>query len=454
MKKVVDLRNDRIFKLVLHFALPMMLAQFINVLYCIIDRIFIGNIPVIGDVALAGVGVCAPITTLITSFSSLIGLGAAPLFSIALGQNNQEKAKKILANSFLMLIVTSIIIMILALLIKKPMLINFGASETSFVYADQYLTIYCFGVVFSIISLGLNQFITAQGFSKVAMSSVIAGALTNIVLDALFINVFNMAVVGAALATIIAQFISFLITILFLISKKALIKISFGNYDFKNMLLILKMGLSPFIITATDSVIFIILNNSLKRYGGMYVDNWMSVSTIAQSFFQLVSMPLLGISSGTQPLISYNYGAEDYDRVKKSCKIIVLCAFAFTTIAFIISFFISGPFSNIFTSNEWIIENSKRSITYFMLGSIFMAFQYCFVDGLTALAQPQYSIFLSLFRKIGMMILFVVLPIFLDISFVFLGESIMDICGGIMSTIIFLVILPKILRKKNPSTSN
>lgn len=449
MKKENDLGKDSVIKLVLRLAIPAMLAQFINVLYGIVDRIYIGNLPEIGDYALSGTGVCAPIATLITSFAFLIGTGGAPYFSMSLGEKKSDDAKKILSNSFLMLFILSTIITIIVLIFKKPLLMTFGASEISYIYAKEYLTYYALGSIFAIMSLGLNQFIVAQGFSKVGMKTIVIGAILNIILDPIFIFGFNLGVKGAAIATVFSQSASFFYVILFLFSKKPEIKISFGNYDFSVIKKIIKLGLSPFIIIATDSLIIIALNSILQYHGGDEGDYWITIATIVQSFMQLITMPLLGITGGTQPILSYNYGSKDFDRVKKAQKVILTLCLIFTSIMFVLSFLISPIFVQIFTNNAEIIKLSRWGIGVYMIGVIPLSFQYSFVDSLTALGQPKFAIFLSLFRKIGLIFTFtLILPYLFDVSTSFYAEPISDILSAITSTAVFLIVFPKILEKR------
>lgn len=448
--KSFDLGKDSSFGLVLRLAIPAMLGQLVNVLYGIVDRIFIGQIDNIGSLALAGVGVCAPVTTLLTSFSYLIGVGGAPLLSMSLGANDKDKAKKILNNSFLAMLVLSVLVTIITLILLNPLLSLFGATEANFIYAKEYLFIYLIGAPFAIMALGLNQFINCQGFTSVGMKSMIIGAVLNIILDPIFIFVFKMNVSGAAVATVISQFVSFLYTLGFLLSKKTNVKIGFGSYSFKLILKITLMGLSPFIILATDSIVNICLNGAIKRYSDD-PDLYLVVATITTSFFQLVTMPLLGISGGTQAALSYNYGAANLERVKECEKKIVMLALIFTTSFFILSFFISKPFCYLFTDDINTINIVRKTTTIFMIGIIPLSFQYCFVDGLTALALPRAAALGSLFRK-GLIILSTfIYPIFMGVEGCFYAESISDIIASIFSSVLFLIIFPKVLKRKETS---
>ena len=325
MKKTTDLGKDKVPLLVLKLAVPSMIAQFVNVLYSTVDRMFIGNIPRIGDEALAGVGVCGPIVTLLTSFGTLIGLGGSILMAMRMGAGRKRQAENILAHSFVLLVLFSALLTFFFLLIKGHLLNWFGASDTTFPYADSYMTIYTAGTFFALMAVGLNYFITCQGFPGIGMLTVIIGALTNILLDPVFIFGFHMNVAGAAIATVIAQFVSCAFAFRFLTGKKIPVKITLlRKKNFSPMIVqrILVLGVSPFLILATDSVILIVLNTVLQTYGGPEEgDLLITCATIVQSYMMLITGPMLGISSGTQAILSYNYGAKNIDRVKSAEKI-------------------------------------------------------------------------------------------------------------------------------------
>ena len=314
--KALDLGSSRVLPTVLKLVIPAMIAQFINVLYSIVDRMYVGNIAGIGDTALAAVGVCAPITTLISSFAFLIGTGGAPLFAMALGEGKEETSKKILTNALYSLAAIALIVTAIVFAFEKPLLMTFGASGSTYAYARQYLLIYAAGALFSITATGLNQYITAQGYSGMGMLTTVIGAAANIALDPLFIFVFRMNVAGAALATVLSQFLSFLFVAVFLLLKSTKIRLSLGRASLRLIGKIVKLGISPFIIMATDSVIIIVSNAVLQSRGGADGDLWITVSTVVQAFFQLITMPMMGISTGSQPVISYNYGAKNTALIK------------------------------------------------------------------------------------------------------------------------------------------
>ena len=324
-----DLGKDDIKLLVRRLAIPSMLAQFVNVLYSIVDRMYIGNIPQVGEVALAGAGVCGPIVTLISSFAFLVGIGGAPLMAIRMGEDNREGAQKILANCFVMLLALSAALTGLAIAFREPMLMFFGASEQTFPYANSYLTYYVMGTVFAILTAGLNQFITCQGFANEAMLTTIIGAVMNIILDPIFIFALDMGVTGAAIATVLSQACSCLFVLWFLFSDRVHVRISFRGYSGKIMLRVLTFGFCPFIIIAGDSVLIIALNTVLQNYGGAQGDMLIACATIVQSYMQIVTLPLGGITSGTQPILSFNYGAKNTDRIRKGEKEIAKMALLF-----------------------------------------------------------------------------------------------------------------------------
>lgn len=445
--KALDLGSPRVLPTVLKLVIPAMIAQFINVLYSIVDRMYVGNIAGIGDTALAAVGVCAPITTLISSFAFLIGTGGAPLFAMALGEGKEETSKKILTNASLAAI--ALIVTAIVFAFEKPLLMTFGASGSTYAYARQYLLIYAAGALFSITATGLNQYITAQGYSGMGMLTTVIGAAANIALDPLFIFVFRMNVAGAALATVLSQFLSFLFVAVFLLLKSTKIRLSLGRASLRLIGKIVKLGISPFIIMATDSVIIIVSNAVLQSRGGADGDLWITVSTVVQAFFQLITMPMMGISTGSQPVISYNYGAKNTALIKKAEKYITALCLGFTVFMTLVSLFAAGPFVSLFTSNAEIASRSVWGIRIFMIGVIPLSFQYAFVDGLTALGQPQYAIVLSLTRKLVVYLgCILVLPVFWGAQAVFYAEPAADICAAILSSAVFLIVFPKILKKR------
>ncbi|HIV37411.1 MAG TPA: MATE family efflux transporter [Candidatus Blautia stercorigallinarum] len=452
MKKTTDLGKDKVPLLVLKLAVPSMIAQFVNVLYSTVDRMFIGNIPRIGDEALAGVGVCGPIVTLLTSFGTLIGLGGSILMAMRMGAGRKKQAENILAHSFVLLVLFSALLTFFFLLIKGHLLNWFGASDTTFPYADSYMTIYTAGTFFALMAVGLNYFITCQGFPGIGMLTVIIGALTNILLDPVFIFGFHMNVAGAAIATVIAQFVSCAFAFRFLTGKKIPVKITLlRKKNFSPMIVqrILELGISPFLILATDSVILIVLNTVLQTYGGPEEgDLLITCATIVQSYMMLITGPMLGISSGTQAILSYNYGAKNIDRVKSAEKYILLLCLCFTTLMFLVSRTVPEYFIRIFTRDPGQTDLCIWGIHVFTLMIIPLSFQYVFVDGFTALGRSRTALFLSVFRKGDYILFTIVLPIFWGARSAFYAQPLADGISAVMSSVAFLLIFRKHLEKR------
>jgi putative MATE family efflux protein len=454
MKKENDLGRDPVGRLVLRLAIPTMIAQFVNILYSIIDRMYIGNIPKIGDLALAGVGICGPIVTLLSSFGTLVGLGGSILMAMRQGEGNVKRARQLMSNSFFMLIGFSAVLTISFLLLKEKLLMWFGASEVTFEYANTYMTIYTVGTFFALMSIGLNYFITCQGFATIGMATVLTGAITNIILDPVFIFIFDMGVAGAAVATVIAQMASCMFAIVFLSRKKVPIGICFGNYSGKTMLKIIAVGFSPFMILATDSVIILVTNAVLQKYGGAgQGDLLISGATIVQSYMMLITGPLLGISGGTQAILSYNFGARQIQRVKKAEWHILKMGIIFTAAMFLLTQIAAPYFVMIFTRQGELTQLAIWGIRVYTIGAIPLSFQYVLVDGLTALGRTKTALCLSLFRKIGYVILTFVFPAIMTAKAAFYAEPVMDVLSALMSTVIYLLVIGKHLQKRENATT-
>ena len=454
MKKENDLGRDPVGRLVLRLAIPTMIAQFVNILYSIIDRMYIGNIPKIGDLALAGVGICGPIVTLLSSFGTLVGLGGSILMAMRQGEGNVKRARQLMSNSFFMLIGFSTVLTISFLLLKEKLLMWFGASEVTFEYANTYMTIYTVGTFFALMSIGLNYFITCQGFATIGMATVLTGAITNIILDPVFIFIFDMGVAGAAVATVIAQMASCMFAIVFLSRKKVPIGICFGNYSGKTMLKIIAIGFSPFMILATDSVIILVTNAVLQKYGGAEQgDLLISGATIVQSYMMLITGPLLGISGGTQAILSYNFGARQIQRVKKAEWHILKMGIIFTAAMFLLTQIAAPCFVMIFTRQGELTQLAIWGIRVYTIGAIPLSFQYVLVDGLTALGRTKTALCLSLFRKIGYVILTLVFPAIMTAKAAFYAEPVMDALSSLMSTVIYLLVIGKHLQKRENTTT-
>ncbi len=447
-----DLGKDSVKRLVLRLALPSMLAQFVSVLYSIVDRMYIGHMKGIGEVALAGVGVTGPIVNLIASFAFWIGIGGAPLLSIKMGEKDEEGAKRILSNCFLGIVTAGLVLTIVALLLKDKMIMWFGASEETFVYAEAYMRIYVLGTVFAFIAAGMNQFIICQGFAKIGMYSVIIGAVSNIILDPIFIFVFDLGVRGAAIATVLSQALSALYILYVLFGNRVSIKITFGGYSFHVFRQVLTLGVAPFLILASDNVLIIILNMVLQKYGGLEQgDMLVTCATIVQSFMLIITMPLGGITGGTQAILGYNYGAKQIDRIKLAQRYIALIAVAFTCIMMLIANTIPDVFVKMFTTNEEYMRYCRWAIRVYTLGVIPLALQYAIVDGFTGMGIVKMSLPLSLFRKFLFFICVLVFPALFGVDAAFYTEPVVDIAAGVISTCIYLLFINKILEKRKTS---
>ncbi len=447
MKKTNDFGRDSVPLLVLKTSVPFMLAQLVNVLYSIVDRIYVGNIPVIGADSLAGAGVCAPIITLLSSFGTLIGIGGSVLFSVRLGAGDEKNAKRILANSFSLLLILSAVLTIVFLLTKDHLLSWFGASEVTFPYANTYLTIYTLGTFFALLSMGMNYFITAQGFPGLGMLTTLIGAVINIVLDPVFIFLFHMNIAGAAVATVIAQMGSCVFVLCTLRRKKMRIPLSIVRPEPEITKRIFALGFSPFLILATDSVIIIAMNAVLQYYGGKeYGDTLITAATIVQSYMLLITSPMLGITGGSQPLISYNYGANQPARIRKTVFWVLLLCICFTSIMFLVSRLVPEVFVRIFTNDAEYRELAVWGIRVFTMMIIPLSFQYVFVDSLTALGMTGKSLSLSLFRKTLYFASTCVLPMLFTANAAFYAEPIADGVSSVLSTVVFFFVYRKYLK--------
>lgn len=436
-------------KLLFRLALPSITAQIINVLYNMVDRMFIGHIETIGSMALTGVGITFPIITLISAFSGLIGMGGAPLAAIEMGKQNQKKAEKILGNCFTSLIITSIFLTAFILYFQQTLLLFFGASENTISYAFDYLTIYVCGTIFVQISLGLNTFITSQGFAKTSMMTVLIGAVFNIILDPILIFGFQMGVKGAALATIISQCISAIWVLCFLVGPHTKLRIKKENLKIEQNLLcsILALGVSPFIMQSTESLLTICFNTSLQKYGG---DLAVGAMTILTSIMQFSMLPILGLTQGAQAIISFNYGAKQKQRVKKTVSILLCCCFCYSFTLWLIIMVFPQALIHIFTNSPELITFSCWALRIFMAVSCLMGIQIGCQQSFLALGQAKVSMFLALLRKIILLIpLIYILPLFFEnkVFSIFLAEPIADSISITTTSILFYIQFKKILSK-------
>lgn len=441
-----DLGKDGIRKLVWAIAVPSMIAQFVSVLYSIVDRMYIGHLPDIGINALAGVGICGPVVTMIGAFASLIGVGGAPLASIAMGEGNNRKAGKIIGNAFDLMIIIAISVVILVYPFAEKMLYLFGASSTTIPYALSYFKIYLLGTPFLLLATGMNNFINCQGFARTSMVSVLIGAVTNIILDPILMFGFHLGVEGAAIASVISQLFSCLFVLSVLLSKYLPVRLQFTAMDMKTCLEILKIGFTQFIIIAFDNVMIISMNAVLQKYGGKEMgDVLVTVNTIVQSFMLVVTMPLGGISSGTQCILSYNYGAYHMDRIKQGIRYIAKVCIGYCVLMFVVAWVFGKYFIYLFNKDAQLVILAKQALKIVTLFIIPLGLQYELVDGMTALGQVRISLPLSFFRKAVYFIALFVIPMLFSVQYTFAAEAVSDLIAPIVSYLAVKRNLPFVL---------
>jgi len=433
--------------LVLRMALPSVAAQLVNLLYGIVDKIYIGHIEGIGGEALAGVGITTSVILLISAFSSLVGGGGSPLAAIQLGRGNREEAARILNNGFVMLLFFAAICTTVPYFIMESMLNFAGADTNTLPYAKEYLSVYLIGTVFVMISGGLNMFISCQGRPGIAMLSVIIGSVLNTALDPLFIFTFGMGVKGAAIATIISQAISAAWVLSFLFSKKAELRL-----DFKLMRPRLKviggitaLGISPFVMASTESLVGFTLNGQLKTYGDtMHI----AALSVMQSAMQIVSIPLAGFGQGVIPVLSYNYGHGNNDRVKECFKIAITVMFSVNLVGILFMIICPGVIGRMFTDDVGVVSMVKEYMPIFLLGMTIFGLQRTCQNTFVALGQAKVSLFIALLRKVLLLVpLAYLLPLWMGVTGVYAAEAIADATAATLCTVIFVLTFPKILKK-------
>ena len=434
-------------KLFFTMAIPSVLAQLINVLYNIVDRIYIGHIKDIGSLALTGVGVTFPIIMVVSAFSAFAGQGGAPLASILLGAKDQEKAEKVLGSSTALLLVFSISLTLIFQILKTPLLYAFGASDNVIGFAQDYIGLYLWGTIFVMLSLGLNTFISGQGNAKTAMFSVLIGAVTNIILDPIFIFVMNMGVKGAALATVISQAFSAIWVVNFLISKKSSLKIKRENLklDMKFVKKIGSLGCSPFIMQSTESLVLLTLNSGLQKYGG---DLYVGSMSILISVLQLIFVPVSGIAQGIQPIISYNFGAGNRERVVKTFKTLLIVCLMATMFMGGIAVLFPNFYVKMFTESEELMKLTSRMMPIFTLGMCIFGIQQSIQVTFLAMGQAKFSIFIALLRKVILLVpLAIILPRFLGVKGIYYAEPMADITSVVVASITFALNFKSILKQ-------
>ena len=441
MEKQNDFTKGSISGNIMRLAFPMMAAQLINVLYSVVDRVYIGHLPDASTLALTGLGLTFPIIMIITAFANLFGMGGAPLCSIARGKGDDQRAERIMGNSFAMLLISGVLLMIVCLIFKRPILYAFGASDQTFPYANDYVEIYLCGSLFVMIGLGMNSFINSQGFAKIGMMTVALGAVVNILLDPVFIFVFGLGVRGAALATVLSQLLSSLWVLRFLTGKKAIYRLSLKSMrlDFSLIGEISGLGLSGFIMSVTNSAVQIVCNASLQFYGG---DIYVGVMTVLNSIREVLTMPVQGITNGAQPVLGFNYGAGAYGRVRKGIQFTAIIGVAYTFIAWLILMLTPQAFIHIFNSEPELIRLGVPALYIYFFGFFMMALQFSGQTVFIALGKSKQAIFFSLLRKA---IIVIPLTLFLPTVFnlcvngVFLAEPISNFVGGAACFITMMV---------------
>ena len=446
--KEKKMATEAIGKLMISMAVPSIIAQIINILYSIVDRIYIGHIKGVGMEALTGVGVTFPIITLISAFSAFVGAGGAPLAAIWLGKGDRKRAEKILGNGVTLLVFFTVILMAFFYAFQKPLLYLFGASDATIGYAVSYISIYLAGTIFVELALGLNAFIISQGQSRTAMMAVLIGAASNIILDPIFIFALGMGVKGAAYATVISQALSALWTVGFLISRKSSLTIKWQAMkpDFPVIGSVMALGISPFIMRATESLISIVLNNGLQKYGG---DIYVGSLTIMQSVMQMYSAPLGGFTQGVQPIISYNFGAGNFDRVKKLYRSMITVCFLFAAMATVLVMIFPGFFAGMFTNDAQLIALVEKMMPIFMCGMLIFGLQQGIQPTFLALGQAKLSLFIAIFRKVILLVpLALVLPLKFGVMGIYYAEPVSDVLSAVTATVLFLLNIKKIVSKE------
>jgi putative MATE family efflux protein len=446
-----DFSKGSIVKTILNLAFPMTLAQLINVLYNIVDRIYIGRMPDNAMLAMTGLGLTLPIITIVIAFANLFGMGGAPLCSIARGRGDDEEAERIMGNSFALLLISGVLLTILGLLFKKPMLYLFGASDATFPFANDYISIYLLGTIFVMISLGMNSYINSQGFGKIGMSSVLLGAIANIILDPIFIFGLHLGVKGAAIATVISQFLSALWILRFLTGKKTILKLRLGNLKLKKSRVnkITLLGLSGFAMAITNSSVQIMCNATLQSYGG---DLYVGVMTVINSIREVIVMPVTGLTNGAQPIIGYNYGAGCYVRVRSAIKFMSIVCITYTLIAWGILNIFPHFFIQIFNHDAELIRLGLPALRIYFFGFFMMSLQFAGQSTFVALGKSKHAIFFSILRKIVIVIpLTLYLPKLFNLGVhgVFLAEPISNFIGGTACFVTMLLVVWPELKSSN-----
>lgn len=453
-KRKLDMGSGSIGKWMVQLAVPAILGQLVNMLYNIVDRIYIGHIPDVGADALTGVGLFTPILMLMTAFAMLAGAGGAPRAAIAMGKGDKETAEKIVGNCFTVLVIFAVVLTAVFYIAAPSLLDWFGGSPDTLPYAIEYSRIYILGSIFVFMVMGMNPFITTQGFAKISMLTTVIGAVLNIILDPIFIYVLDMGVAGAAIATVISQAVSALWILQFLTGKRTILKLKFSNMKLAGKIIgpCLGLGISSFVMVSTESILSISFTSSLSRYGG---DVAVGAMTVLTSINMLVTMPLNGLCQGGQPLISFNYGAKKLDRVKKAFFCQFFACIGYATVLWLALMIAPNFFTGIFTPDVTLKEYTAWALQIFLAGTFSIGFQISCQQAFVALGQAKVSLFLACLRKLILLVpMIFILPLFFqsgaDKAFaVFLAEPVSDITAATVTTITFFTFFRKLMNSNN-----
>ena len=457
-KNTTDFSTGSVKKRIIAQAVPLTLAQAVQLLYNIVDRIYIGHLPDVGQIALTGLGITFPVIVLIAAFTQLVGVGGTPLFSIARGKKDEKEAGAILGNAFALLLLAAAGCFAVGYFFRKPILFAFGASEESYYYADQYLRVYLWGTAFSMVTTGLNGYINAQGFPKIGMATTLIGAVINIILDPIFIFTFDMGVEGAALATVISQGISCAWVLLFLMGKKAVIRIrrSSVRISLARSKRICALGITGFVMQGTNSLVSIACNNQLQIFGETLMvgggDLYVGIMTVLNSVRELLSLPVGGIASGSQPVIGYNYGAGEYGRVKEGIRFMAILGAGYTILSWVVVMLIPRVMIGMFTDDATTIEVGARMLNIYFFGFIFMSLQFAGQCTFQGLGMASKAVFFAIFRKVVIIVpLTMILPrIGFGVEGVFMAEPVSNIVGGLVCfTTMWLTVYKRLGKQEN-----
>lgn len=429
--KTNDFSQGSVWKTIVRMAIPTTLAQLINILYNIVDRMYIGHMEGAGALALTGLGLCMPLISIVMAFARLSGMGGGPLCSIERGKGDYEEAEKIMGNSFTLLVIFAVVLTALGEIFMEPVLYAFGASDQTIGYAADYGRIYLAGNIFVLISLGMNFFINAQGFARIGMITTVVGAVANIILDPIFIFVFNWGVKGAALATIISQGLSAVWVLLFLTGKRAQLRLKKENLRLQKerVARILSLGFSGFIMALTNSVVQVACNSVLQTFGG---DLYVGVMTVINSIREVVSMPVQGLTNAAEPVLGYNYGAKQPRRVKTGIRFITVCAFVYSFLVWVVIRVIPEPLIAIFNNDPELTAAAVPALNLYFITFFMMALQFSGQSTFVSLGKSKQATFFSIFRKVIIVLpLTLILPHFMGVSGVFWAEAISNVVGGL-----------------------